>query len=375
MVRGGRRPQRTMDTRNGPEEYCGGISSQERRLDAGRKFSLVDVRRRISAAMTDPRRDVIVLALDGIPLALARQHWPHADIEAMSSVFPTTSSSAWLSSVTGQTVAEHGIPGVVFRLDGPEPINVYDFRGELAVPDRGSLFSDAVAAGYRAIALSADLEAAPGPWLDALLRDAHRVGDDRFYARSEALSAQELVDSVRAAVARERRQRTGTPQLIWCFVEVDRHIHRYGYDAHALDVLTRIDALASAWAADGVEVIAYSDHGLVPTRHVPDIQAAIDDVSRRFRCAAGGAGRTRWFYPLEQDREAMSDFLRARFGGIARVAHAAECFDAGMLARGRVGDVLLIAEGDEFTTFDGHCYDHGSWTPTEVAVPFAQWRI
>lgn len=363
---------------DGHPHRAGGLlpfaTGPETPLDAGLNFSLIDVRERIAAALTQASGDVIVLALDGIPLGLARQQWPNAAIDAMSSVFPTTSASAWLSSVTGQTVAEHGIPGVVFKLDSAEPINIYNFHGDLAVPDRGSLFSDARAAGYRATALSADLEAAPGPWLDSLLRHAERVGEDRFYARDDSLSAHAVAEAVSAAVRRERAMHRGSPHFIWCFVEVDRHIHRHGYDAHALDVLKRIDALASQWANDGTQVFAYADHGLVPTRHVDDIQAAIDDAARRFRCAAGGAGRTRWFYPLDHDRDAMGDFLRTRFAGIASVAQAADRFDAAMLARGRVGEVLLIAEGDEFATFDGHCFDHGSWTRTEVEVPFARWQ-
>lgn len=340
--------------------------------------SLIGFRHRIATLLSDERgaarRDIIVLALDGIPLALARRCWPHANISRMDSVFPSTSSTAWLSSLTGMTVDEHGIPGVVFRLDAPAPINVYAHGQPLGVPDRGNLFSDAVAAGYRAIAVSADLEAAPGPWLDTLLRHAERVDGHRFYADVATPTAEDTIEALRGAVDSQRGD-DGVPRLIWCFVEVDRHIHMHGYDAETMRFLEMIDTLATAWARDGAIVVAHSDHGLVPTRHDPEIEAMLQASARDFACDSGGAGRTRWFYPQAHDEARMLARLETRFAGIARVCRADTLFDVAGSAFPRVGPVVLIAEGDTFATFDGHRFDHGSCTETEMQVPYARWGM
>ncbi|TXH76038.1 MAG: hypothetical protein E6Q88_02920 [Lysobacteraceae bacterium] len=338
---------------------------------------LTDFRQSISTLLTSERagsgHDVIVLALDGIPLTLARAHWPRARIEGMDSVFPSTSATAWLSSLSGMTVEEHGIPGVVFRTRETGLINIYRHHNALDVPDRGNIFADAVAAGYRAIAISADLEAAPCAWLDVLLRGAERIGRDRFYAGDTAQRPEHIVESIRAAVRRER-DKSQQPNLIWCFVEVDRHIHRHGYDADVLRLLDLVDALAVEWARTGAMVIAHSDHGLVPTQHDPEIAAAIEASAHEFGCHLGGAGRTRWFYPEPGDRERMLARLQQRFAGIARVCASEEMFLAGSEILYRVGSVLLIAETGQFATFDGHRFDHGSCLSDEIEVPFAHWN-
>jgi hypothetical protein len=340
--------------------------------------SLTGFRQRIATLLSEERdaarRDIIVLALDGIPLALARQCWPRARLSRMDSVFPSTSSTAWLSSLTGMSVDEHGIPGVVFRLDASSPINVYAHRRPLGVPDRGNLFSDAAAAGYRAVAVSADLEAAPGPWLDTLLRHADRIEGYRFYADVPAPTPERTIETLRGAVASQRKA-DGMPRLIWCFVELDRYIHMHGYDAQTLRVLALIDALAADWVQSGAVVVAHSDHGLVPTRHDPEIEAMLLACARDFACDSGGAGRTRWFYPQGRDEERMLACLETRFAGIARACHADTLFDVAGSAFPRVGPVVLIAEGDVFATFDGHRFDHGSCTETEMQVPYARWGI
>lgn len=337
--------------------------------------SITGFRRVVAAALhaeaRAARRDVIVLALDGIPLALAGRHWPRARIEGMDSVFPSTSATAWLSSLSGLPVERHGVPGVVFRLPGAGLINIYRHDGPLDVPDDGNIFRDARACGYRAIAISADLEAAPCAWLDVLLRDARRVAGDRFYTAHPQPDPQATVEAVRAAVERERD--AAQPALIWCFVEIDRHVHMHGYDADTLRLLDLVDELAADWAAAGARVIAHSDHGLVPTRHDPGIAEAIEAAAHEFGCESGGAGRTRWFYPRAEDRPRMLATLTRRFAGIARVCPAEDMFASGGAILARTGSVLLIAEGEDFATFDGHRFDHGSCHDGELRVPVACW--
>src|SRR4051812_39262170 len=82
------------------------------------------------ASRPDPR-SVVILALDGIPHALAAAHWPKANVSRCHSVFPTATSTAWLSALTGMPVSEHGVPG--YRFVGPHGgmIDIFAYKGEL----------------------------------------------------------------------------------------------------------------------------------------------------------------------------------------------------------------------------------------------------
>src|SRR5262245_47863305 len=118
--------------------------------------SIATVKRRITDLVdrevrSGQLRPIVVLAIDGVPFDLARQTWVGARHERLASVFPTTSSSAWLTSLTGLDVDAHGMAGVVVRLAdrGDEPINLVHDRGPIDVPVTENIFSDAAARGYR----------------------------------------------------------------------------------------------------------------------------------------------------------------------------------------------------------------------------------
>ena len=104
------------------------------------------------------QRDIVILAIDGIPYDLAVASWLNARIKRSRSVFPSTSSTAWLSSLTGQTVGCHGIPGIVFDVGSGGLINIFEYRGQLDCPNTGNIFSDASAFGYLPISIMGDWE-------------------------------------------------------------------------------------------------------------------------------------------------------------------------------------------------------------------------
>jgi len=342
--------------------------------------SITTFRGRLRALLEAERRegrhsDVVVLAVDGIPHDLALAAWRHARVSAMRSVFPTTSSTAWLSSLTGLDVGRHGIPGVVFL--GPEgtTLNVFQHRGPLGVPDSGNIFSDAEEAGYHPMAVLGDWEPFDCTWRDVLLRSAHRVRGHRFYTEPAHAHAEpsERARSVLDALSRCLETPSERPRLVWCFIDADQHIHHWGYDEPLVRFLECLDDLALQLTARGVRVLAHSDHGLTPTRHLPELERHLDHLQAEHDGVLGGAGRTRWFHvpPAREDR--LVSALERALPASVRICPADAVFEPGSLALGRVGRVVLIAEGDEFLTFSGHRFEHGSTTQVELAVPFARW--
>lgn len=320
-----------------------------------------------------PRRDTVVMALDGIPFALAAQMWTSAQLRRMRSVFPTTSSSAWLSALTGMTVAQHGVPGVVFKYPECGLINVYTHAGPMHIPVVGTVFTDAQQAGYVPLAVLGDLEGISGAWIDALLAGAQRVQGHRFYSRLPRPDPDGITAAVEAAVLHAQALHPHQPKFIWCFVEIDRLIHREGYSDEVLTAIAGLGSLAERLAHRGMLVVAHSDHGLVPTRHNPDVQNFLSGLESRFSAKFGGAGRARWVYTAHGTENKIRAALEDELSAFAAIRPADDVFGVGGLARERVGELVLIARGNEFVTFDGDVFDHGSDSQEELDVPYAVW--
>ncbi len=323
---------------------------------------------------------VVVLAVDGLSLALACDHWAGAATETLESVHPTTSAAAWLSALTGLTVAEHGVPGVVFAdpNGSGELVNVFDHhRTDLTVPGE-NIFSDAAARGHRPLAVLGDMEAYPCAWRNELLRHAITVTGHRFYTTGEAIyrarDPHELAGGVRAAVEDTlARHGASAPCLVWCFVELDRHVHHHGYDDHVAKALAALEVLALDLVERGAVVVAHADHGLTPTRHDPELQRLLDALGRERGFRMGGAGRTRWLYPAASGVDQLISVLERELPPSIRVVDTDLLIPAQSVARKRAGDVSLVAHGEEFLTDPAYRYDHGSTLPEELHTPLSTW--
>ncbi|KMY85515.1 hypothetical protein BUMB_03389 [Candidatus Paraburkholderia calva] len=346
---------------------------------------LTSFRGRISRLLQDEmsngvRRSIIIIALDGIPFDLALACWPQAHLERMSSVFPTTSSAAWMSALTGLRVERHGIPGVVFAMESANSVlvNLYDYQHELGGPDEGNIFSDAREAGYAPLALAGDLAVAPCSWLRRLLAHSVSTRSSQFYAaltrQAEFPRATSIIERLRADIDAVLALATpDCPILCWCFVEVDRYIHLYGYDDHVNSFLKGIENLAIDLVEAGHVVVAHSDHGLVPNTHCTGVESALRDIARRYALDIGGAGRTRWFYTSVEQEAEIRDFSAACLAGVANVHSTSDYFTPGSLAAARAGSVSIQAIGERFIGDLAYSHDHGAMSAVEVSVPFAVW--
>ncbi|WP_406630111.1 alkaline phosphatase family protein [Amycolatopsis sp. WGS_07] len=316
---------------------------------------------------------VVVFALDGVGRALAARAWRTAAVSVLDSVFPTVSSAAWLSSLTGKPVAEHGIPGVVCTVDG-RPTNIYDHHQPLVAAPPDNVFSDAAARGIRPVAVLCDLAHYPCSWRDLLLTHAETVEGTPLFTTAgpyEPPPLDRVEADLRAAVAAGLSG--GKRALVWCFVEIDTHLHHCGEDEYAVAALRMIERIATDLVADGHVVAAHSDHGHTPTTYDPELARLLDGLADEYGFAMGGAGRTRWLYPRPGTAEALAERLRKELPADIGVEDADEVFPPGSPARARVGDLFLVAAGEKFLAPEGYRYEHGSRTEAEVEVPFAVW--
>lgn len=320
-------------------------------------------------------RDVVVFAIDGVPYRIAAAIWRRAAIKRLQSVFPTTSSVGWLSSLTGEDVDAHGVPGVVFRdpKGGSGLVEVFSYKGPLCGPMNGNVFSDAVSLGYQPISLLGDLQSCDCSWRDSLLQHSRPLSGGRIYTADDLLQPEEICRSLRDTIDPLLTAPSECSRLIWCFVDLDQHIHRSGYDEHVLSLLECFEGLALELIARDAIVLAHSDHGLVRTENDPAISQLFATLESEFDCAVGGAGRARWIYAPSSATSVVREELMSALPASSRVCSPTEFFAAGGLAHSRVGEIMVLAEGDEFVTSPGYAYDHGSLADDEINVPLACW--
>jgi hypothetical protein len=329
--------------------------------------------RELGAIGREPR-DVVILAIDGIPHELAVAHWKYAETSKMTSVFPTTSSTCWLSSLTGTNVSAHGIPGVAFRVANEELVNVFEYAGDLHVPMTGNVFSDAAAVGYEPWSILGDLEPYDCSWRTELLRDSRTLRGHRFYTDPKLKCPEQICSVLRNVINPSIRGKSHRQaRLLWCFIDADQHIHKNGYDKDIICFLNEIEKLALELKDQGVLIIAHSDHGLVRTTHSCELQKYFEHLLARYACSMGGAGRTRWLYVQSDRRNELWTELDRHMRSVMRVCASDEMFEKGSVAQKRVGEIVLIAESENCLTFSGHQFDHGSLLEVEVHVPLSQW--
>ncbi|MDE8755256.1 alkaline phosphatase family protein [Pectobacterium polaris] len=318
-------------------------------------------------------RSQIIFAVDGVYHKLAERLWSSAQMMCWQAVFPPTSSTCWLSSLTGQRVDEHGVAGVVYRPQSASQalVNICDYQGEAITATRENIFTDATRYGYLPQAIVGDLMSIEGSWTRALLAGAAYVDQTPFFTRSPLPSTQMLIaeieETVKLALGRSQH-----PTLIWCFIDIDKYIHLHGYDRYVTDFLQQLELLALRLTEQKTDVIAHADHGLVPTRHSERVARTLRELSEKFSAPMGGAGRTRWFYADQAKCQDLQQALRTTIGHIAdvvlRETVSNECDFAA------IGKLVIIARGETFIAPDGYIYDHGSLLPQELYVPCALWE-
>lgn len=345
---------------------------------------------------------VVVLLVDGLGLgallAAARtegapvaRSWA-ARARPITSVFPSSTTTALTSLSTAAAPSQHGVVG--HRLYLPRFGSVVELlrMAPLGGPADNSLvgpeWSPSLVSGVptvfqrgvRATAVSRDRFEGTG--FTRMIYDGARYASYATFAG--------LGHELRALLAGE----SPPPLLFVYWDELDMALHRYGRGAGltAFEV-ERLGGLL-AWVARGLSpsarqatrVVVTADHGLVSS--APSAQLEVDrlpSLADKLARPPSGDRRAAFFQPRAGALAALRTELEERIHGAGRVLSTSQAIDAGLLGPGpfhpelaeRVGELVVLpdAPGGVLYRLPGtptkfaSVGAHGGLDPEELLVP------
>ena len=324
---------------------------------------------------------VVLLVLDGLgwEQLAARPHLAPT-LTAMeggpiSTVVPSTTSTALTSLTTGAPPARHGVVGYRLKAPNGEVLNV--LRWSTPTGDaRDRVAPDAIQP------LEPFLGAKPGVVTKSEFGEtgftrAHLAGCDFQGWRYPS----SLVERTRALIAE------GRPFVYAYYPGIDAVAHEHGfgplYDAE-LAFADRVVADLLAVLPPGVAVLVVADHGQVD---VGERMIPLDRDLTGLTVLLSGEGRFRWLHARPGLTRRLADVARDRYGDVAWVRTRDELLADGWLGgqpspavAARLGDVALVAHADvafvdpaDTGTYSLRCR-HGSLTSAEMLVPLVAAR-
>ncbi len=337
------------------------------------------------------RRSLAVLAVDGLGFHVAAAGLAPDVLMPLTTSFPSTTTTALLSSLTGRTPSEHGVIGVQYlHPDGRCGYNC--ITGEVTEPSSaGTVRASADPAfqtafmtlrdlGIPVFSLPAELASLSAAWRDRMF-EGSRVLDSqaRDGASTDARGIGEIMDAVTRDLVDVIDRHPGS--VVWAYLNLDDHLHRRGPDQDIEWACRALDSLARRLSQAGTAVLLYADHGCVASGASIGTIRAWQEVAGPEACRLppGGAGRVRWLYPHTGMARPLADQVRWRFPG-AVVTSPAELSRWGLVEEGsigyaRLGEVVMLARGPDFPVPDpAMAYEHGSLTAQEILVPLAIWQ-
>jgi len=288
----------------------------------------------------------------------------------ISSVAPTTTSTALSSITTAMTPSEHGVLGYRVKIPGNDVLNVLQWRSKEQGFAHGlepTKFQHYPAfLGYHAAVVSR--------------YDYSGTGFSRMHLAGGVLHGYRVPSSM-ITMTKDLLE-AGKKFIYLYYPGIDTVAHEYGLGKYYDQELQFVDYLVAGLLEclpKNATLVVTADHGQVEVANPPltipkDILESITLFS--------GEGRFRWLHVKKGRDELVREMCAEAFGDVAVVATARELEDIGLFGgrlsddyRSRIGDVALVATEpvaffDPDDTGDFQLVArHGAMTGAEVLVP------
>lgn len=320
---------------------------------------------------------VVLLVLDGLgweQLSSNRGQAPSLAAMrggAITSVAPSTTSTALTSISTGLVPARHGVVGYRVHVGGGDVMNVLRWRTAQGGDARSTIppreFQPSPAFGGRAVPAVTRANFAGTGFTSAYLAGATLVG-------------WRLPSSMPVEVA--RLLAGGAPFVFAYYDGVDTVAHEHGFGAHYEAELRAADRIVGDLLAAlpaGAALVVTADHGQV---EVLGDAIRLDGSILEDVTMMSGEGRFRWLHVKRGSEDRVAERARELYGRIAWVRTRREAIAEGWFGgepaadvAGRFGDVALAASAP-VAFFDPNdtgelrlVCRHGSLTSAEMLVP------
>lgn len=313
----------------------------------------------------------------------------HYYVGVLSSVFPSTTSVAWPSIITGTTPSEHAIYGTSFLHEDfnknyiwiSNTINdkktreiVSKKQCRLNLSKKLTLFEKLQKKGITSYYLGTHGQGKFNPFRQELTRGSILIKPDKNYAELK-MTPQKLVNWF--INKNKILFKNGSHKhLIWNYIDLDDYIHEQGYDKLSQSLNWETIFKFCSGYKDNRLFLLISDHGQIKqtVKDFSILKSSNDNDNLFYN--TGGAGRVLYFYPATNKENEIYDWVKNIVGRTGLVIRKEELFKYKLINKNaigmdRIGQIVAIATSANFPSVGNeYIFEHGSISSREMFVPF-----
>lgn len=340
--------------------------------------------------------EIVVFAFDALSfeyyLSTINKEAANHDISSsvLSSVFPSTSTAAWTSIITGATPSQHGVYGTAFYLKEFDKSYNWIFNAladkekfnvlwkskktpKLNLSKNKTIFQRLQNIGFTNYYLDSHGKDNPFPLLKIMDGSEHipylKEDFNDLKRKPNELLNYFLKQTTKLLKKRGKK-------LIWNYIDVDDYIHENGYKS--LTNFNIWETLFQYWSNNKSTKRAFiliSDHGQTEQVNSGTNIIKTSILNNDLKYNSSGAGRTMFFYPKPGKLTKVKAWLQKVIGDSGFVLTKKDLVKYGLIdknavAQERIGDLITVAVKPDFPSAGAKYFsEHGSLHSEEIYVP------
>ncbi|MDD2565599.1 MAG: alkaline phosphatase family protein [Candidatus Gracilibacteria bacterium] len=306
----------------------------------------------------------------------------------LTSVFPSTTSCAWISIMSGLSTSQHGIVGVSFFHELYNKSFIWlndeicstDLK-KIPIPSRDGLFRTDFDNIFQKVSGKHTYYGRHGMGKKGgytIIHEKLTKGTKHSLPNISAenyLDLKMIFEGFKKYISDESiLDKSG---LHWLYLDLDFYIHKYGYTKELKeDFFIPFFKLLNSIKNDDNEIIFCSDHGQIQQGKVDENIFERSKGNNDLKIMTSGAGRSLFFYPKDGKEKRVLKWVKELVKDTGWVFDKNKWIELGLIDANekdneRIGEIIAIAKGDGFpSTGPSSLFEHGGISEEEMFVPF-----